>query len=241
MTIFTMSLWAIVTATILVTSGVSLNKWQLLVGRVLNYTYIGMELSTVPVYNSEIVPAPIRGLMVGSYQLSLGIGGLIVNGICRGTSTIPNNNSWMIPFGLFYIIPTFVACTVWFIPESPRWLLMHDRDGEALRNLKLLRGAGNELAAETELELIRVSLREETDQGSWGDLFKGHNRRRTGVVIGIAFFFQATGQVFSGHYGAVFVKSLGGINPWDITVSQSAINTVTSLLGILMIDRVGRR
>lgn len=113
-----MSLWALVTATILVTSGVSGNKWQVLVGRVLNYIYIGMELSTVPVYQSEVVPAPIRGLMVGSYQVSLGIGGLIINGICRGTSTIQNNNAWMIPYGLYYIIPTFVACTIWFIPEA---------------------------------------------------------------------------------------------------------------------------
>lgn len=112
-----MSLWALVTATILVTSGVSGNKWQILVGRVLNYLYIGMELSSVPVYQSEVVPAPIRGLMVGSYQVSLGIGGLIINGICRGTSTIQNNNAWMIPYGLYYIIPTFVACAIWFIPE----------------------------------------------------------------------------------------------------------------------------
>lgn len=75
----------------------------------LNYIYIGMELSTVPVYQGEVVPAPIRGFMVGSYQLSLGFGGLIINGICKRTSTIPNNNSWMIPYGLFYIIPAFVA------------------------------------------------------------------------------------------------------------------------------------
>jgi hypothetical protein len=118
---------------------------------------------------------------------------------------------------------------------------MQDRDEEALRNLKLFRGQGNERAAETELELIRVSLREEADQGSWADLFKGHNRRRTGVVIGIAFFFQATGQVFSGHYGAVFVKSLGTINPWNVQVAQSTINTFTSFVGIMMLDRVGRR
>ena len=117
MTIFCMSLWALVTATLLVTSGVSHSKWQLLVGRVLNYIYIGMELSSVPVYQSEVVPAPIRGLAVGSYQLSLGIGGLLINSICRGTSEIDNNNSWMIPYGLYYVIPTFVASCIWFIPE----------------------------------------------------------------------------------------------------------------------------
>ena len=102
---------------ILVTSGVSHNRWQLLVGRVLNYIYIGMELASVPVYQSEVVPAPIRGLAVGSYQLSLGIGGLIINGICRGTSDIQSNNSWMIPYGLYYIIPSFIASCIWFIPE----------------------------------------------------------------------------------------------------------------------------
>ena len=118
---------------------------------------------------------------------------------------------------------------------------MKERDEEALQSLKTLRGIGHEVSAETELELIRVSLREEADQGSYEDLFKGHNRRRTFVVCGIAFFFQATGQVFSGHYGATFVKSLGTVNPFDITVAQTAINTVTSFIGVLLIDRVGRR
>lgn len=91
-----MSIWALITATILLTSGVSHNKWQLLAGRILNYVYIGMELSSVPVYQSEVVPAPIRGLAVGSYQLSLGIGGLIVNCICRGTSEINDDRSWYV-------------------------------------------------------------------------------------------------------------------------------------------------
>lgn len=117
MTIFCMSLWALVTATILVTSH---NKWQLLVGRVLNYIYIGMELSSVPVYQSEVVPAPIRGLAVGSYQLSLGIGGLLINAICRGTSEIGDNRAWRIPYGLYYVIPTVVASLIWFIPEVSR-------------------------------------------------------------------------------------------------------------------------
>ena len=57
----------------------------------------------------------------------------------------------------------------------------------------------------------------------------------------VAFFFQATGQVFSGHYGAVFVASLNTVNPFNITVSQSALNTFTSFIGIVLLDRVGRR
>lgn len=93
------------------------NDSQLLVGRVLNYIYIGMELSSVPVYQAEVFPTPIRGFMVGSYQVSLGVGGLIINAICKGTSRIPNNSAWMIPYGLYFIIPTFVASCVWFIPE----------------------------------------------------------------------------------------------------------------------------
>ena len=118
---------------------------------------------------------------------------------------------------------------------------MKDRDDEALQSLKELRGEGNEMSAEAELELIRASLHAEKDQGTYADLFKGHNRRRTFVILGVAFFFQATGQVFSGHYGAVFVKSLHSVNPWTIQVTQSGLNTFTSFCGILMLDRVGRR
>ena len=117
---------------------------------------------------------------------------------------------------------------------------MKGREEDALHALQTLRGRGHETLVQEELQLIRLSLQEETDQGTYLDLFKGHNRRRTFIVCGIAFFFQATGQVFSGHYGTIFVQSLGTVNPWNITVSQTALNTVTSFAGILMLDRVGK-
>lgn len=118
---------------------------------------------------------------------------------------------------------------------------MQDRDDEALKALKDFRGDKGDITPEAEMELIRASLREEADQGRWRDLFKGHNRRRTLVVIGVGFFFQGSGNSFSGHFSGIFVKSLGTINPFNITVTQTVITTFTAFIGIQLIDRVGRR
>lgn len=45
------------------------------------------------------------------------LGGLVINGICKRTSTMATNAAWQIPFGLFYVVPTIVACLILFIPE----------------------------------------------------------------------------------------------------------------------------
>ncbi|KAF3807973.1 hypothetical protein GCG54_00015563, partial [Colletotrichum gloeosporioides] len=62
--IFSMSAHAIVCAVIAVTSS---SREQIMVARVLNYLYVGMELAVIPVYQSEIMPTEIRGFAVGSY------------------------------------------------------------------------------------------------------------------------------------------------------------------------------
>ncbi|KAH8883692.1 general substrate transporter [Thozetella sp. PMI_491] len=68
MCMFSMSILALVCATIVITSK---TRNQILAGRVLNYIYIGMELSVVPVFQSEITPQQARGFIVGTYQTSL--------------------------------------------------------------------------------------------------------------------------------------------------------------------------
>lgn len=68
MCLWAMCLWAIVGAAILVTAHV---KEQMMAGRVIAYVYIGMELALVPVLQSELVPAEVRGFVVGSYASGL--------------------------------------------------------------------------------------------------------------------------------------------------------------------------
>ncbi|UPL02443.1 hypothetical protein LCI18_013377 [Fusarium solani-melongenae] len=236
---FVMSVYALGTATISVTS---FHREQIMAARILNYVYVGMELGVVPTFQSEIVPAQARGFMVGSYQLSLAVGGLVINSVCFGTSFLPDNRAWRIPLGLFYIVPTIVVAGIWFIPESPRWLLRKDRVEEAWQNLcKLREGAFTEEQIEAEFKELRTSLEQEVEQGRFIELLQGNNLKRTAIVIAVNFLMQASGQAFVSQYGAVYVKTLGTINPFGFNLITAGINIVTLTCILLWTDVIGRR
>ncbi|KAK7432538.1 hypothetical protein QQZ08_000745 [Neonectria magnoliae] len=227
------------TATLAVTSS---RREQIMAARILNYVYVGMELGVVPTFQSEIVPAEVRGLMVGSYQLSLAVGGLVINSVCFGTSGITDNRAWRIPLGLFYIVPSIVLSLIWFIPESPRWLLRKNRVEEAWLNLRKLReGAFSEEQMEAEFKELRTSLEKDVEQGKFAELFRGLNLKRTAIAIGVNVLMQASGQAFISQYGAIYVKSLGTINPFGFNLITAGINIVTMITILLWTDLIGRR
>lgn len=236
---FTMSCYALVTATIAVTCQ---HREQIMAARVLNYIYVGMELSVVPVYQSEIVPAQARGLIVGTYQLSIGLGGLLINSVCRGTSTLSDDRAWRIPLGLFYIVPTIILSLIFFVPESPRWLLLHGREEEAKSNLRKLRvGKFSEETILLEFKELKYALAGEDRKGRYIDLLRGGNLKRTILVVMLNVFQQATGQAFGSQYGAIYISSLGTINPFNMTLISSSIGLVVMIFVLLINDRVGRR
>ncbi|KAF4448945.1 hypothetical protein F53441_7714 [Fusarium austroafricanum] len=236
---FAMSVYALGTATIAVTS---FHREQIMAARILNYVYVGMELGVVPTFQSEIVPAQARGFMVGSYQLSLAVGGLVINSICFGTSSLPDNRAWRIPLGMFYIVPSIVVACIWFVPESPRWLLRQNRVEDARKSLEDIRkGAFTDEQIEAEFQELRVSLEQETEQGRLVELLRGLNFKRTLIVMVVNFFQQASGQAFMSQYGTIYVKSLGTINPFGFSLITSAINIVTITCILLWTDIIGRR
>lgn len=163
-----------------------------------------MELSVIPAFQSEIVPAPARGLVVGSYQLSLIMGGFVINSVCKGTSTIKDDRAWRIPLGLFYIVPSLIAALIFLSPESPRWLLKNGRVEEARKALTTYRqGKFTKEQIETEFSELEYALEHEIEEGKFMDIFKGNNLKRTVLVVFINFFQQATGQAFASQYGAI--------------------------------------
>lgn len=231
--------WALVGAIILVTAQ---HREQILAGRVVAYVYIGMELAVVPVFQSELVPSRVRGFVVGSYQSGLLFGQLLASLVCRGTSTIDSNNSWRVPMGLLFIIPSIVGCGAFFMPESPRWLLLKGRDTVALESLTALR-RGKYCDQEIKQELLDVqnTIDLTASKGSWIELFQGPNLKRTLVVIFVNIFLQITGSNFTAVYGALFYRSLGTVNPFSINAGSTAINIAMVIVSQLSCDKVGRR
>ncbi|PWY90229.1 sugar transport protein [Aspergillus heteromorphus CBS 117.55] len=237
--IFSMNLYALGSASVVVSST---TIGQLLAGRALHYIYLGMTMAVIPTALAELAPGRIRGAMGVLYWLSIKIGGLVVTGIARGTSGITNNSAWQIPFGLILIVPCIVLSLVWFTPESPRWLLLRDRQEDALTSLTRLRPESASLQdIQNDFEELSQKVAAQMQKRRFKDLFTPTNRMRTFVVVAANFFQQASGQAFASQYGTVFVKELKSVNAFSITLGTNAVDIFALLISTGLSDVVGRR
>lgn len=111
-------------------------------GRIITGIGIGGCSGLAPIYISEISPSSIRGKLVGCWELSWQIGGIVGYWINYGVlEHIPNSTKqWLIPFAI-QLVPSgiFFGC-LFFIPESPRYLISRGKMAKAKKNLAFLRG-----------------------------------------------------------------------------------------------------
>lgn len=119
---------------------------------------------------------------------------------------------------------------------------MHGRAEDSLDALKKLRERSfTEEEIASEFDALQLLLAEEHEKGKYKEIFQGPNLKRTWISIGVNVFLQITGQVFAARYGTVYIKSLGGVNAFTMTI----VNQVVCLLGVLfsmaLTDKLGRR
>lgn len=120
--------------------------------------FIGMavgSLSTaVPMYCSEVAPAPVRGAMTACFQLGVTLGIMVSYFVGFGTNYISKINSvaWRLPLAIQAVPALGLAVACFFIPYSPRWLLAQGRDEEALAVLAWVRKRS------TDEEIVRLEF-----------------------------------------------------------------------------------
>ncbi|KAL0361885.1 UNVERIFIED_CONTAM: Monosaccharide-sensing protein 2 [Sesamum radiatum] len=116
------------------------NVYVLLLARLLDGFGIGLAVTLVPLYISETAPSEIRGLLNTLPQFT-GSGGMFL-AYCMifGMSLLPSP-SWRLMLGVLSIPSLlYFALTVFYLPESPRWLVSKGKMLEAKRVLQKLRG-----------------------------------------------------------------------------------------------------
>ncbi|MBT8072777.1 MAG: sugar porter family MFS transporter [Xanthomonadales bacterium] len=215
---------------------------------------VGAALIIAPMYIAEIAPADIRGRMVSFNQLNIVIGisaayfsnYLILN---LGQSDLSWAQTlqldawawrWMLGVEALPAIVYFIA--LFTVPESPRWLVMHDKGEQALGILERVSGAEQ---ANLDLQAVQASLDDEAEleKGSLRELFLPAMRLVLTIGIVIAILQQITG-INSVFFYAPMIFEQSGIGT-DAAFMQAVlvgiINLVFTVVAILLIDKLGRR
>ncbi len=225
-------------------AAVSENFATLIVARLLGGFGVGAVLITAPMYIAEISPSAWRGRMVSFNQLFIVLGALtaFVSNylIVRFGAAEDWNWRWMLGIGVVPAIPYFFALLM--VPESPRWLAMHDQLPAARRVLARLTGTER---ADRELEVVLESLEHEAARAK-PSLTEILNPALRGVlIIGllVGILQQITGISSVLSYAVVIFERAGaGANASFMqTVFVGLVNVVFTVLALLLIDRVGRR
>ena len=187
---------------------------------------IGIGIASVlsPMYIAEVAPAAIRGRLVAWNQMAIVSGILIVYFINyfiarQGGEEWLHQLGWRWMFASEFIPAALFLLLLWFVPESPRWLVLSGNNKKALRILKSLNGDTN---AKLELESILGSLRKHT-----GKLLSfGLTILMTGVLL--AAFQQLLGINVMIYYTPEIFKNMG--NSSDSSMLQTVLVGATNLI-----------
>ncbi|KAJ5546660.1 hypothetical protein N7494_004245 [Penicillium frequentans] len=220
----------------------------LIAGRVINGLGNGCLAMMVPLYQSEIAPPKIRGRIVSMQQCCINFGILIAFWIQYGSSFLSGNASWRLALGLQMIPTASLHLTMYFMPESPRWLAQRDEHEKALHALARLHSDGNinDPFVHAELAEIEAKIQWERQNPppSYIQMLVGRDRRRTWLGIGVQFWQQVTGVNVIMYY-AVFLFEQAGISSTRGSLLangiQGAVLNIFTWPNMYWMDTWGRR
>ncbi|KAH8690616.1 general substrate transporter [Talaromyces proteolyticus] len=220
--------------------------WGIIVGRTINGLSIGMEANVIPTYSAELAPPAIRGSLVNFYQWWQIIGNILASSCIYGTARhLSGQWTYKTVMIVQLVIPIILLSGVWFLPESPRWLLNKHRPDQALRALENIRkGSATTEAIHGELALIQEAMREEEElhqSSTWLDCFRGPNLRRTMIATGVQVFQQIQGNSFMNNYLVVFLQQIGITNSLQVYIASNCTQLGGITLAFYFADKIGRR
>ncbi|MEN2786354.1 sugar porter family MFS transporter [Sphingomonas qilianensis] len=213
---------------------------------------VGAASVTSPVYISEVTPANVRGRLSSIQQVMIisGLTGAFVANFAlaryAGGSTAVlwgGYEAWRWMFWLQVIPAALYFVALFFIPESPRYLVVKGRDNEAEGVLTRLFGAAE---AKRKVSEIRASLAADHHRPKLSDLVDKNTRKIRPILwvgIGLAVFQQLVGINVVFYYGATLWEAVGFTEDYALqtNILSGVLSIGACLLAIALIDKIGRK
>ena len=217
--------------------GLAPNFQTLVLGRALVGAAIGTASFTVPLYVSELSPPSIRGISISVNQLMVTIGILAAYGVDY-TFAYPSGWRWML--GLAAIPGSILFLAMLFLPQTPRWLLSQGRKEEALEVFNLMGSSNSEVGSALE----KICQTTDSNESTFAKLFDPNIRKAVIIGIILATLQQITGINTVIYYAPTILSTAGEettITAIASTVGIGLTNVLTTIVALLLIDKVGRR
>lgn len=200
---------------------------------------IGIGASTIaaPTYVSEIAPAKDRGKLVALYQFNIVFGILIAFTSNYYLQDI-GENSWRWMLGIQAFPSLIYTLLIFWIPESPRWILEYKKDVNKAR--AILKQIYTDEAVATAIDAMEKETQQEDKNES---IFMKKYRKPLLLAFFIAFFNQLSG-INAFLYYAPRIFELAGLEKSASFLSSigiGIINLIFTMIGIALIDRFGRK
>ena len=220
-------------------SSLAVNPWVFGIFRFIGGLGVGASTIAAPSYISEIAPQEKRGRLVAAYQFNIVFGILIAFVSNALLAKYISNDSWRWMIGIEALPAIIYTVMIFEIPESPRWLITTKNNIEATK--QVFRGLyDNEGDIEKQVNLI-INSKKSTDDAE--SIFN----KKYGIPLSLAFFIAFFNQ-FSGinailYYAnrifaeAGLAEQAGALG----SIGLGIINFVFTLLGMFLIDRLGRK
>jgi sugar porter (SP) family MFS transporter len=211
---------------------------EVLIGfRLLLGLAVGVSSVLVPLYLAELAPTAVRGGLTSLNQLMIAIGIFASYGV---TYVFSGDGNWRMMLGLA-IVPALLMLTgLWFMDESPRWLVVHGHVAQA--RAVLTRSHGVEQVAREIAEIRRAS--QMSSKPGIFELFRARWLRRGMLMAAMLAVFQQLIGINTIVYYAPTILNAAGFGKSSAilnSVGLASLSIISTIIAAGVVDRVGRR
>lgn len=225
--------------------GSAQNTAMFIAGRFIVGMGMGLAQTSAPTLVAETMPVRYRGFALGLYYACWGIGTLVASGVCYATQDLASTWAWRIPSLLQAGPSLFAGSVLFFVPESPRWLIAHDRHSEALEILSIANARDE---AKTELQYHEIvdtlALEKQRHISFRKTLRRKENRRRLLITTTFSVIVMFPGTNIVTFYFGDMLSNAGiasATTQLQINIILTAWTLVVAVVASWFTDRLGRK